>query len=155
MYEYFGWCTNLLSIICCEEKALLCRMYLLLTNFHVGYDITMLYILYFMCRILVKKVLFCKIMAYLLQKHFLVDTWIPPSCNIFRALKIMSVNSLMYAIINNISFFIECFERIRTGYKHFTYRNSMSATTVRGCAEECFRNTKGNTNCQTFSFRHR
>ena len=109
MYEYFGWYTNLLSIICCEEKALLCRMYLLLTNFHVGYDITMLYILYFMCRILVKKVLFCKIMAYLLQKHFLVDMYVNSSyCYIFRALRIMSVNSFYY-LINNISIFYRMF----------------------------------------------
>ena len=43
-----------------------------------------------------------------------------------------------------------CFERVRTGYKHFTYRNSMTVSRIEDCAVEC----KNMINCETFSFRH-
>ena len=43
-----------------------------------------------------------------------------------------------------------CFERVRTGYKHFTYRNSMTVSRIEDCAVEC----KNMVVCETFSFRH-
>ena len=46
---------------------------------------------------------------------------------------------------------LECYERIRTGYKHFTYRNSLQVTTLEECVAEC----KKAGNCKTFSFKYR
>ena len=56
---------------------------------------------------------------------------------------------MLSSIPASVLFMLDCFVRMKRGYKHYAYRDNKDVDSVEECADECFRSVY----CKTFSFR--
>ena len=56
---------------------------------------------------------------------------------------------MLSSIPVSVLFMLDCFVRMKRGYKHYAYRDNKDVDSVEECADECFRSVY----CKTFSFR--
>ena len=67
----------------------------------------------------------------------------------FISSNVMTVTRYRTTLGNHFFFFTDCYNRIRTGYKHYTYRDYKNVRSPLACADQC----RITSYCTTFSFR--